>query len=493
MDFLYFLILSLVVSAVILFLHYRSSKGKKRAEEKLCATWAKAKEGQYFNFYLIGRYFENRTKRNSNFFQVITDKISEDLYLNEVFKYVDRTVSKIGQQYLYYKLRVVNNDMEKLQHFDCLVETFLQNEEQRKRCQLELKLLEKGDSYYFEELLHGEPIQPPKWFPLVYILSFLVLALTILAFVFPVLLLYLFPLFIVNVLIHYWNKENINSYLIALGEFGKAYSVASTLSTVQAVKAHIQETEFLQKLVPLKKKMKWVSLSNKFESDSTTVFYSLFELVKITFNLEILFFFTLIKDIEKRSEPLGDLFQFIGEIDAAISTASLRSGLEEFCKPSFCGPKELKIESLKHPLVTDCVPNDLQLFQKSLLLTGSNMSGKTTFIRSVGINMLLAQTIYTCTAKKFKTPFSRIYTSIKTADDLLTEKSYYLEEVMTIKSFIDNSRSSEPSIFIMDEIFKGTNTVERISGGKAILSYLTKDNNFVFVSTHDIELTCKLP
>lgn len=489
MLFFYIILLSLIPLLAVVYVHYRRKQRRKQAEEALWANWSKAKNGQHFNFTLIEKYFKNKVRDGVNSFQVITEKVSQDLYLNEVFEFVDRTVSKVGQQFLYYKLRVVYNDIEKLQRFDRLVEFFQQNEAQRRQCQLVLRALEKGESYYLEELIHGKPIQSPKWYPLVYVLSLSVLALSILAFTFPVLLLFLLPLFVANILIHYWNKENINHYLIALEEFGKAYGVGEKLSKIEAVRLHFPDTTFLHQLASLKSKMRWVSLNNKFEDDSTAIFYSLFELLKITFNLEILFFFALIRDVDKNREFLDELFQYIGEVDAAISTASFRSGSPVFCKPSFCEPKRLQIESLMHPLLDDCVPNDLQLSNKSLLLTGSNMAGKTTFIRSVGINLLLAQTLYTCTASNFTIPFSKIFTSIKITDDLLSEKSYYFEEVITIKTFLDSSHSSEPSVFILDEIFKGTNTVERISGGKAILSYLTKSNHFVFVSTHDIELT----
>ncbi|MBF8962038.1 MutS family DNA mismatch repair protein [Pontibacter sp. FD36] len=489
MKFIYIVSLLFIPLFGVFYIRHRHLKKMKQAEEDLHAKWSKAKEEQYFNFPLIKKYFKNKLRRGLDSFQVIPDKVSEDLYLDEVFEFVDRTVSKVGQQFLYYKLRVVSGDIEELRHFDRLVDSFSQNEEQRKHCQLTLRTLEKGDSFYLEELIHGEPIKPPKWYPLVYVLTFSVLVLIILAFVFPVLLFFLLPLFVANILIHYWNKENINYYLIALGEFSKAYDAGVKLSNVGLIKSHFVDTGFLQRLIPLKKKMRWVSLNNKLEDETTTIFYSLFELLKMAFNLEILFFFSLIEDVEKKRTALDELFQFIGEIDAAISTASYRAGLEVYCKPSFCEPKQLKIDSLTHPLLANCIPNDLQLSQKGLLLTGSNMSGKTTFIRSVGINMLLAQTIYTCTASNFIAPFSRIFTSVKISDDLLTEKSYYFEEVSTIKAFIDSSHNSEPAIFILDEIFKGTNTVERISGGKAILSYLAKRNHLVFVSTHDIELT----
>ena len=102
--------------------------------------------------------------------------------------------------------------------------------------------------------------------------------------------------------------------------------------------------------------------------------------------------------------------------------------------------------------------------------------------------MVLAQTLYTCTAKSFSMPYSKIFSSITISDSLLEEKSYYFEEMRIIKEFIQASGSKEPCFFILDEIFKGTNTIERVSAGKAILSYLAKNGNMVFVSTHDTEL-----
>jgi DNA mismatch repair ATPase MutS len=85
-------------------------------------------------------------------------------------------------------------------------------------------------------------------------------------------------------------------------------------------------------------------------------------------------------------------------------------------------------------------------------------------------------------------PRMRIFSAIRISDDLMNDKSYYFEEVLTIKEMIDNSMDGKPNLFLLDEIFKGTNTVERISAGKAVLSFLTKAENIVFVSTHDIEL-----
>ena len=99
------------------------------------------------------------------------------------------------------------------------------------------------------------------------------------------------------------------------------------------------------------------------------------------------------------------------------------------------------------------------------------MSGKTSFIRTIGINVITGLTLNTCFARQMSMPRLRIFSAIRISDDLLNDRSYYFEEVLTIKEMIDQSVNGKPNLFLLDEIFKGTNT-----------------DNVVFVSTHDIEL-----
>jgi len=116
------------------------------------------------------------------------------------------------------------------------------------------------------------------------------------------------------------------------------------------------------------------------------------------------------------------------------------------------------------------------------------MSGKTSFIRTIGLNIITGLTINTCFAKSLTFPLLNVFSAIRISDDLMNDKSYYFEEVLRIKEMTLESRNGQRNLFLLDEIYKGTNTVERISAGKAVLSYLTTNNNIVLVSTHDIEL-----
>ena len=123
-----------------------------------------------------------------------------------------------------------------------------------------------------------------------------------------------------------------------------------------------------------------------------------------------------------------------------------------------------------------------------LLLTGSNMSGKTTFIRTVMLNALLGETLCTCFAERFTAPYMRLHSSIRISDDITEGTSYYLQEVLTVKRLLEDADRPAACLFVLDELFKGTNTTERIAAGKAVLARLNRGPHIVLAATHDIEL-----
>ncbi len=482
MLILAYIILALISLYLLVYLYKRNFSAKTQREE-LKYDWGKAKNSRYIDIDLIENYFLNTINESAEKLQLISDKIADDLYINDVFKLIDRTVSRVGQQFLYARLRTFDKEKTDLLNLDAFADVITADQELRLDTQMTLQKLEKNDSYYFQDLVYAKKIDPPAFMPLVYLLSCL-------AFFRPGFLLVFFGIFIINSGIHYWNKNKVSVHTSSLGEFLKVFDTVKKLDADPKISSRFPETaNLLKELTPLKRKMIGVKLDNLAEADTVMIGYMLFELLKIAFNVEIILFYSIIDSLRAKREALIRLFKVVGTIDTAISIASLRASLEgEYCKPVFVNDNSLDIVGIKHPLIVGCVPNDLELQNKNLLLTGSNMSGKTTFIRSVGINMILAQTLFTCTAKKFGMPYSKIFSSITIADSLLEEKSYYFEEMRIIKNFIEESTSEEPCFFILDEIFKGTNTIERVSAGKAILSYLAKGNNLIFVSTHDTEL-----
>lgn len=213
------------------------------------------------------------------------------------------------------------------------------------------------------------------------------------------------------------------------------------------------------------------------------------QILKAFFLIEPLTLFRVLDKLDALHSEMQEVYDYVGKVDTALAISALRERVPQWCRPNVSlGEKQLLAVELYHPLILNSVANSLDTDEKSVLLTGSNMSGKTTFIRTLGVNVLLSQTIGMAFAREFTLSPFRVYSAIGMADDLFDDKSYYFAEVLTIKDMLIESQSQPANLFLLDELFRGTNSLERIAAGKGVLDYLNKGNNLVVVSTHDLEL-----
>lgn len=197
------------------------------------------------------------------------------------------------------------------------------------------------------------------------------------------------------------------------------------------------------------------------------------------------------KVLGEQREPFLQLFERLGEIESAICVASYRAGLPHYCIPTFGEDLALDMDAAYHPLITAPVGNAAYL-GKGTLITGSNASGKSTFIKAVALNVILGQSLGTCTASRADLPDARVITSMAVRDDLSSGESYYIKEIKYLKRILDSLSSSRVSLCIIDEILRGTNTTERLAASEAVLRYLQEERCLVIVASHDIELTHRL-
>ncbi len=460
--------------------------GRKKDIERIEASFGSRKEDD-FNFELIEKYSKN--KKNKDVLQYLSDKTCNDLDFNELFMFIDRTTSKVGQQTLYNQLRSIPKNSNTDELDEEIIQELTQDSELRIRSQLLLDRLSKFDVYYISSLFQDEHQKPPKWFFMVPLLSFTSLLSLIMMPFNPGLFFVFLAVFIVNLVIHYLNKNSLIQYLGSLPQLLILNNVATKLykiSIYQKTKPNLSKS--IKTINKIRNRMSFFRLEAQLQGDFEAIFWTVLELFKIAFLLEPLLLFGILKRLDAKREELEEVFCFVGKIDSLISILSLRKGLDNYCLPEK-NSKRISARQLYHPLITDCVRNDISVDNKSILITGSNMSGKTSFIRTIGLNIITGLTINTCFAESICIPRSRIYSAIRISDDLINDKSYYFAEVLAIKEMIEKSTKSVQNLFLLDEIFKGTNTVERISAGKAVLSFLANENNIVFVSTHDIELT----
>jgi len=460
---------------------------KKRVKEKLLSEFGNLKTDS-FDFEHIESYF--RKKDHSAAFHTLSDKTCNDLDFQELFMFSDRTSSKVGQQYLYNKLRNIPADSSENIKNERLLDEFTNNPDFRVSVQSQLSKLNDREVYYIATLFQDEILKPPKWYFIVPLLSFTSVLSLIMVFFNPAFILVILGVSIINIVIHFWNKKNLHNYFSSIPQLSKLNGVAQELYKHDILKdVNPNLIKSASVLNQVNSRMSIFNLDAGLQNDQQMFFWAIMELVKIVFLLEPLFLFGTLKRIDTKRTEIEDVFLFVGEIDAIVSIASLRNGLNNFCTPKIIdGQKRLFAQEVYHPLIENCVKNNLKVSDKSILLTGSNMSGKTSFIRTIALNVITGLTMNTCFAENFSMPRVRVFSAIRISDDLMNDRSYYFEEVMTIKEMIDKSKDGNLNLFLLDEIFKGTNTVERISAGKAVLSSLNEENNIVFVSTHDIEL-----
>ncbi len=195
----------------------------------------------------------------------------------------------------------------------------------------------------------------------------------------------------------------------------------------------------------------------------------------------------IVSALEKHQAEFRLLYRAVGELDACIAVLSYRKSVPLWTRPEFIHENCVETASICHPLLDNPVPNTAVLRPASLV-SGSNASGKSTFIKAVAINGILAQTVHTATAAAFRTRRALVMTSMAVRDDITAHESYFLTEIKSLRRIISKLQDINCLCFI-DEILKGTNTVERIAASTAVLRYLHGQDGLFAVATHDIELT----
>ena len=187
--------------------------------------------------------------------------------------------------------------------------------------------------------------------------------------------------------------------------------------------------------------------------------------------------------------------EVMGEVEALASISNLAFDFDNWCYPEISIEDKLEGVEVAHPMLGEkAVSNSFALNKKEgisrkvALITGSNMSGKSTFLRTLGINLLLSYIGAPVCAKSFRCSIFSIYTCMRTKDNLEESISSFYAEILRIKILIEAAKKGEKVFFLLDEIFKGTNSRDRHEGAKVLINQLVNNGAMGLVSTHDLEL-----
>ncbi len=477
--------------AVILFIFVQGKLNEKKQleyfKQSLREQKGKAPDKEYKieRFIRIPGYFEKHRKG----FQ-IDDITWNDLGMDDVFRRINYSVSSTGDEVLYHMLRTPCLEKEKLEHFEEIVSFFSEHEDERIKYQCFMRKLGTTGKYslydylYYLERLDRHDSKKE-------ILSNLLLVILIVFAYFNL------SMGIVAILIwsvyqlqgYFKVKNSFEPYLTSLAYIMRMIEVGQEVSEElpEVCKKERDEiSDSAKQLNKAKKGSNWVFGSLYKTGSPEDVF---FDYVRMFFHVDLIYFNHMLDQLMLHKDQVDEMITALGTVEAAVSVALYRQSLDKgWCRPEF-RDGELFIENGYHPLLTNPVKNTIQT-GKNVLLTGSNASGKSTFLKTTALASLLAQTINTVTADKYAAPFYHLYSSMSLRDDLDSGDSYYIVEIKSIKRILDSMQKCEGKILcFVDEVLRGTNTVERIAASTQILLSMNGETIQCFAATHDIELT----
>ena len=484
------IIFILILTAIILPMYYWNHRKRTRyIKEKIINNWGKQTTEDYKDDDLISisSYFKNTKGSKSSFIDEIT---WNDLNMNEVFNRVNNTQSSVGEEVLYNTLREPLFDEGKLNQRDNIIEYFGCNEEDRVKVQYTIAKLGKDRRACMSDFFDNESETYPNLIYYKILSAVPIVSLGLLLFTkIGALLIVAVISVLLNAFIHLSdfkkNEDKLRriNYIVSLVHCAEGI----TKLDIEGIKKNFTEVETsINNLKSIKNKA-----FKLIDPDVINDLDVIADSVKMFFLLDVIKYEKIKRVIGENKDDLINIYEFVGTIDSCISVASYRKSLRYYAKPAFDDfnqTKHLSFKNIYHPLIQEPVSNSCEI-DKSILITGSNASGKSTFLKTIAINSILGQTIYTCLASEYISSYFKIYTSMALKDDLTANESYYIVEIKSLKRIIENISDSIPCLCFVDEILRGTNTVERISASSEVLNFFANSNCLCISATHDVELT----
>ena len=437
----------------------------------------------------------------------IDDITWNDLSMENVYGKIDTAQSSVGSEYLKRVLRTLLYDEDELKKRSERADYFNSREEIRKKYSDVFKNLGKTKKLSLYDYIFRFNEVKTSGNAVHYLLALLLLISVALIFVNPVIgILAIVVMFAVNIGTYFKYKASVEGYFMCFKYIVRMISAAGSIiklagrdTAVPAAMAELTAKldEYAQELAPLKRGS-WL-LTNSVSGSLVDV---VMDYVRMLFHVDIIRFNSMRRLAEEKSGTIDALFCSLGEIETDICIARYRKSLNAdgketlnvWCRPDFIYSEKrcrrLKAGNMYHPLIANAVKNDFYT-ERSVLLTGSNASGKSTFLKQTAINQVLSQTIFTCLAESFKTGFYRVFSSMALSDNILEGESYFIVEIKSIKRIVDavSDEESVPVMCFIDEVLRGTNTKERIAASSQILKSISSSDALCFAATHDIELT----
>lgn len=478
-----------VLAVIFLKLLYDSVIQKRKMYQKIRNSYGKLRTHQYSaeRYESIRFYFDHKEYDG----HVIDDITWNDLDMDTIYMIMNHTATGIGEEYLYDALRTPCMDEELLKKRDRYADYFDAHEQDRWDLTYHMKKLGKLRQVSFHEYMHSLRTLRPhsSWF---HMLSLVLIVVSIGMTIFNpgIGLPCLIGFMVLNMVTYYNYKSKVSSYFTVFAYLSRMSGMADKILHLNISGIDEENKALKENLKPLRGIGRWAWLfvySNDLSGDLAAL---ILDYLKMITHIDLIVFDHLVVQINKYKQQLDALTAIIGQLDMTLAIASYRRYVEFYCKPEFRpeAMQKLTAEEVYHPMIFNPVYNSLDT-RRPVLLTGSNASGKSTFLKTVAINAIMAQSINTCLARSYQAPYFRIFTSMALQDSLESNESYYIVEIKSLKRIVDAADDHLPTLCCIDEVLRGTNTIERIAASSQILKSLAQKNILCFAATHDIELT----
>lgn len=485
MSFVVFVMAALPVMAIAYLL---SARHRRRALiQKLKGQWGQAASDRSLDpdaLADISRYWRELYAPQGRS-DCIDDITWNDLDMDAVFQYLNRTQSNVGEEMLYAMLREIGLEEKTLRRRNAWIQAL--GKDEPNRLQLQRRICKIGKERY-----HGvypfltRPFEKRPAHPWVYyLLAFGPIPFVVLGFLHPFWLLGIAGSFVVNMAVYY------RCQTVWMPEYHAIRHLAAVLHCARHLqKCHINgmedaAAELRALCAHLKPIARWNALY-AMEPDSSQDFLTPY--VRIAFQLDMISLTRLAVFIRNHRKEVARLYALVGDLDACVAIASVRASLPRYAVPEFVQEARISAEGLAHPLVANPVRNSMD-WGENALITGSNASGKSTFVKALALNAIFAQSVCTCWAQRFTMPRAQVFSSMALRDDVQGGDSYFIVEIKSLKRILAALREDKVTLCFIDEILRGTNTVERIAASSSLLRYLDRENALCIAATHDVELT----
>ena len=404
-----------------------------------------------------------------------------DLDLYRVFDQLNYTQSSIGAEALYQKMRLIKFQPEaSLQELE---DFFDHHPDLRLEVQVVMNQLGKKNHNMARSIVANPGKQDSK----IYLSLYIFLACL------PVFSLFFLPFFKIQAMMVLVASATFNIIFSSIRNWSNkmrldrvSYLVRIFASTEKLSHLAIPKQEALKQAVQPFKKTKVISgiLQSPTGSSDMEIILIYLNFLFLIPQIAQVYIYQQVRIHQKEAQEAINL---LGELEVAISLLRHKRDVDLVCHPSFKQEVGIKGKGVYHPLLTDPVANDVR-FEKNMVISGDNASGKSTYLKMVAINCILAQGLGFAYGESLELSYGHVMTSMDVSDDIEVGDSYFITESKTILRMIESLEKSGFHYFFIDELFKGTNTIERIGSGLGIVRWLSRHDCLYMISSHDIEL-----